>query len=430
MLAALLLGLFFLFVRNHRLVVSKLVILPWVIYFGACLFFGVYLFLDSIISLIVIVASVFFVSVSSYFGQVLGGHFHGAVVGDPNVFMPRNGALFSVFSVSLIVLGMLSGFLLVSSRVHESAEALFALDFYSLRMSISSESSLVERSALDLATRFLFSFCFLSMFFGLKDYKYFPKLRVLHFVSLVLLVIFSLSHGARLIVVYIFILVFLRSYFEGYIISKGLLIFFVLAFWFFVLMFYLRAPVSFSEAYDFYRMFFGFDDFYFLFALEIEDSVFVDLISIVGMYFVHSLDKFGDFLSDFESLGCASGVYTFSLGMRIINFLFNVSSDVGVCASDDTRGYYTTFLRDPLADFGFIGATILLSIFAFLTGFFFYFRNLGWSFRVVFYFGALAFCMAPLLSVLSGGFIALLYYVSLLVSLSKLYFYVFLVLRK
>lgn len=389
-----------------------------------------HLILESLVSLVLIVVSVFLVAISSYLGQSLGHRFYNTVLGRPNFIIPMNGSLFSRLSGFLIALGVLSGFILVSARIHESADALVALDFHSLRMSVSAESSFGERSALDLAARFLFSFCFLALFFGFKDYRYFPKLRIFHFLGLVLLVLFSLSHGARLIIVYIFILMFLRSYLEGYRISKGLVPCLILVFAFLVLMFYLRAPVSFSEVYDFYRKFFGFDSFYFFFALEIEDSFLVDLLSIIGMYFIHSIDKLGEFLKDFRNLGCASGFYTFGLGMRIIDFIFNISSDLGSCGSDDTRGFYTTFLRDPLADFGFVGAAVLLSIFAFVTGFFFNLRNLDWSFRVVFYFGALAFCMSPLLSVLSGGFIALLYYVSLFVALSKLYLYVFLVLRK
>jgi hypothetical protein len=262
----------------------------------------------------------------------------------------------------------------------------------------------------------------MSLFFGLHDFKRKHFSKKIYIASLALLVLFSFSYGARLPIVYLVILVLMRAYFENVPISRYFKMFFILSVFISSAMFYWRVPVEADEAVSLYKSFFGFENFYVLFGfLEIDDFGF-DSLSIVGLYFVHSISKLEDFLLADYVYNCTPGAYTFVLPMRIISHLFDLQTTLTDCAWDDSKGYYTTYIRDPFIDFGFLLGSLVIFFISFLTGFYYNFRNFGWAFRVVFYFGALAFVMAPLVSVLSGGHIALLYYFCLAFSLMKLFF--------
>lgn len=388
------------------------------------LFFRMWVGPEGTLAIVLIYIAIALSMLGALVGQTFGKRFQknyldAACVNDFDVHFDK-----SLILKVVLVLGFVSGMVIVSQKAYEQATYLLALDFYKLRMSASTANDLSKSGLFNSILMAMFSLSFVSIFFAKRNFNskfwYF-----VNFCSVTIVCLYVLLGGGRMIVFYAIVLMLLRSLIDGYGVSRRIIIFVAILAAAMISVFYFRVPTELSAALEYYNNFFGLSSNAIFFGLYEGRGIILDLLYIVGIYFTHSLGVFSDFLYYQSSAPFAFGSYTFSLPGRIISAFFGFEFSTIYDISDPSIGYYSTFLRDPIADFGVYGGLTFVFLFSLVTGFFYNLRKYYWAFNMVFYYCALCMLMAPLISVVSSGLMFIAFFAAIILSVSLLFYLVF-----
>ena len=285
--------------------------------------------------------------------------------------------------------------------------------FYNLRISKSTSSELVG-SNFQFISKALFS---LSFFFYIHNFtkKFFFYQWAIIFMSL----FNNLITGGRFYFIYFLIIFFasraknLNINFSSSLTLKNFIVFIVL-FGLLLFSFSLRAPQIADVNFDllsYYKYSNGIESIAFDKAnFGIFDKL-RELILILIIYITHSFYFLSQHYESFGFQGYAYGGYTFNLIYRIINTIFNTNLLViqDFYGLDFTLGRYATFAKNLIADFGVVGMVIFYSICSYIFGIAANYRNYFFSFRIIYYWLLIFFLLAPLINLISSGFISLMF---------------------
>lgn len=389
------------FLPYRGLEVAKIVLFPWAVFFSLLMFFEMYVEED-VLAILVILAAIALSSVGAVFGQFLGRRISLSHAGYFRNLLDGPGFDESKSLRFVLALGFTCGLIVVTGKASTQMDLLLQFDFYKLRMSVSETKDLASTGLFSNVLMVMFSLSFVSIFLSRRHFK--TKFWSLIFsLSVLLVCVYVLLGGGRMVLFYVILLVLLRSFVEGYKISARVFFSSSVVILAMVVLFYFRVPSGVSGALQYYNNFFGLEKNVAFFGFYDGRGLVSDLFYIVGIYFTHSFSVFSDFLYSNASQQLSFGSYTFNLPLRILDVVFGTSLSSGREIDDSSVGYYATFLRDLIADFSLWGAlffAVLISIFA---GFFYPLRKFHWSIYVSFYYFSLCLLMAPLISVMSSG---------------------------
>ena len=394
----------------------KIIIMPWLVYTSIIIFFGVRFSKSSlepilIISILIFLSGCFFTIGRAYGKKTMGSFYRNSTLGP---FSSKGSR--SVYKC-LLVLGLLGGayFILEKIQTLSGISSFYTFDLHQVRISNSVESELGDKGAATFLSRFFFSFCFLSFCFSGEDFRHRDRyLYILNICCITTVFCVAMISAGRLFIFYYIAGFFLMKYINGGVIKRWQYSFASLAIVAMIAMFYFRAPSNVYGVKEFYMNLLKIEDIGFFFGLADFEGGLFDTVSILVMYLVHSFGVLSEFYTYLSFNEYAYGGYSFNLPYRILNKIFSLEIPVVQdYRNDPSLGLYASFARDILADFGVVGACIFLSSIALVTGYSYSLRNYSWSYRVVTYWGMVYFAMAPLLSVISVGFINVMYFFSI-----------------
>lgn len=400
----------------------KIIALPWILYTCIILLFGIDFEVSNLetialLSIVIWLSSCFFLVGHSY-GRKAKNALYKNTPTEP--FTKRSRLQFLI----ILIFGLLGGIYFITERIQNLSDidSLLFLDLYQVRISNNAESEFSDRGIISFLSRFLFSFCFLSFCFLGRDFQKDDKLAQFVNILCIATVFFAaLISAGRLFIVYYIAGFFLIKYINNEKVKRWQYISTMLVALAMIGMFYFRAPSDASDVKEFYMSLLRIKDVGFFFGVTELSGVFIDSISIVAIYLAHSFGVLSEFYNYSSFDAYAYGGYTFNLPYRIFNKLFSLQIPVlQDYWLDPSLGLYATYARDALADFGIIGSMVFISAIALVSGFSYPLRNCSWPYRVTTYWGLIYFSMAPLLSVISSGFINIMYSFSVLFLISTL----------
>ena len=275
---------------------------------------------------------------------------------------------------------------------------------YSLRITNNLGPELVG-SNLKFICKFIFplSFFFYIYNFQKKNIKLSYLIIILTFSSL-------LISGGRFYFLYFFIIyIFSRidSDKEFNLFSKKKIFIIIIFFYILLLTMSSRVPEQ-VDTLEFYKTILGVVNIRFEYLeLGIFNTLKNNFLALI-IYLTHSLNFLSYYYETFSFDSHSNGSYTFNLLFRIINKIFDLNLSLN-SFYDPTFGRYSTFIKDLVADFGIIGLLIIFSFYSFFFGFSSYYKKYYYSFEVIYYWLLTFFILAPLVNIISSGFINLMF---------------------
>ena len=280
---------------------------------------------------------------------------------------------------------------------------------YSIRISKNTSAELIG-SNFQFISKALYS---LSFFFYI--YKLTKKYIFYQWIIIILSLINCLLTGGRFYILY-YLIIFITSKaaynnvkISNYFTFKNFIIFLII-FYGLLLSFSLRAPGDF-DILNYYKYTNGIKSI----ALEYVDfGIFDELKNSLLILIIHITQSLYFFSMHYDLFGFSAyayGGYTFNLPVRIINtiFNFNLSPIQDYYGVDYTIGRYSTFAKSLISDFGIIGMLVFNSFCSYMLGISTNYKDLYFSYRIIYYWLLVFFLMAPMFNLIQSGYINIMF---------------------
>ena len=375
--------------------------IPWVLYFSLIHLFQVEFYNLNIFFFIFI----FFLSCLSFFLCIQGYNFSVK----KNFITKKKFDRFDQYYIPLIIFGIIGASATVYERLDNFTDFLTYTnpeEIYKLRYSANlKEAGLRIESNIEYL-KILFPFSFISIVpvggsFKVKTLRYFC-LFLFIFGAFMIAGRFNLLYSFMGLGIFLFLsnkkILNLKNFF------MIIIFFYVLA-----LSFTLRSPDY--DSFSFYKQVAGISEMNFLGIKDLDNILLTPLYNIIT-YYIQSANHLTTFLiyRDLNLNELAWGSYNFEIVFNIINKIFGTTlvtkRELGVY--DPTVGLFTTYTKNLLVDFGYLGCVIYACVSGFLLGYFSMKQNHHWIYRVIYYYLIIQFMVTPIM-VLYNDFILLLH---------------------
>ena len=370
---------------------------PWVLYFSLIYIFQIKFYSLNINFFIFI----FFLSLLSYIACITGYNSAKNEIFKTN----KNFENFEKYYIFFISLGIIGALVTVYERFDNFSLFLSTTnpeELYKLRYSTNIKDVGLRIESNIEYLKILYPFSFISIVPVGGSFK----IKTLRYVCLTLFVLGALMVAGRFNFLFAVIALGIFTYNNKKIFNLRNLSIILIFFYFLSLSFTLRSS-NFDTLY-FYKNLAGISDINFL-GLKNLDSVFFTPIYNLITYYVQSANHLTSFLIDYDLRKLAFGGYQFDIVFGIINKVLGTSlvTKRELAFNDYSVGLFSTYIRDVLADFGYIGCIVFSTSIGYLLGNYSAKQNLHWIYRVIYYFLIIQFALAPLLLIYSD-FILLL----------------------